>query len=272
MLRELRRQVPTSTEVVLTRAELAATTPSSSSSAAAAASSSSSSSATTSAAAPPPVSAALAPQLRLLAAACAHEKVCAEVQRLGSGEGAYDRLLALVLPGGASVGAGKLSSISIPTKGGAPAAKPGGGSAEKTELIIEAMGLLVALAAGGAGKAALKPHAKPLCSALALHLVGGGGEAARLAALRNPGSPSFVLAEQSATLLGKLSTAAAFRAEMLGGHGVKNLLSLLGEVPTGAGEDTLLPNALAALHNCSTTSEGAPRSRLASSVDLGEVG
>ena len=80
------------------------------------------------------------------------------------------------------------------------------------------------------------PHARRLCTTLSKHLVAG----------------HLAVSEQVATCLGNLSTHPAFRKEMVdGSKALLALLQVLPSVPPGEGESILLPNALAALHNCS---------------------
>jgi hypothetical protein len=111
---------------------------------------------------------------------------------------------------------------------------PAGG----TDLLIGAASLLAALSSGAGAKAkhALVPHVKPICSLLAKHVL----------------SASAPLAEQAVTALGNLSTHIKFRTEMVeSSRAMLALLQLLTQVKIGDGEAVLLPNALAALHNCS---------------------
>jgi len=102
------------------------------------------------------------------------------------------------------------------------------------ELLTGAASLLTSLS-GGAKKQALLPHAKPICAALARHVV----------------SSSVPLAEQAATALGLLSAHSKFRLAVIESRALPALQQLLTKVPAGQGaEERLLPNALAALHNC----------------------
>jgi len=161
--------------------------------------------------------AALATQLRLLALCCAHEKVAHDVRRLASAEGTHERLLLLLRP----------------------ESKTGTGDAP-AEILIAATALLAALSSGDAkAKASLLPYAEPLCDALATHVA----------------SPFMRLAEQAATALGNLSTSAKFRKQMAAGSAVDALLHILTTVAEREGEEVLLPNTLAALHNCTLSDD-----------------
>ncbi|KAL1520073.1 hypothetical protein AB1Y20_023548 [Prymnesium parvum] len=162
-------------------------------------------------AAPPPdarASAALTPQLHLLALACHHEKVRAEAKRLAIGEGALERLVLLLTP-----------DVTPPLLSRA----------------VGAAALLATLTSGRGGKETLVAHRASLVGALARHVA----------------SPHPPLAEHAATALGHLSVHPKLRVEMAGGGALAALLALLHAPHAAAAADALLPNALAALHNCS---------------------
>ena len=163
--------------------------------------------------------ATLAQQLRLLALCCGHEKVAAEVTRLAAGEDAHGRLIALLLPA------------------------PAGSAPPPVELVVAATATIAALSTGGAtAKQPLVVHAKPLCAALTAHV---------------EYTPSTVhIAEQAATAFGNLSTHSRFRKEMVEGGALGALLRLVGKVPRGEGHAIMLPNALAAIHNCTLHPDG----------------
>jgi len=104
--------------------------------------------------------------------------------------------------------------------------------------------MIAAVSAGGAkAKQPLMAHLQPLCAALSAHL-------------ELSSSTSLEVAEQAATALGNLSAHQRFRKEMVGGGALDALLRLVGKVPRGEGGSILLPNAIAALHNCSLHPEG----------------
>lgn len=166
--------------------------------------------------------AALAPQLNLLSICAAHETAGAELRRLAAGEGTLERLIALL-------------EKPLAAQGG----KPGQGEAASDAVVgpdlLIASAALVASLASTPRKQALVPHAKPLCAVLARHV----------------NSSSVSLAEQAATALACLSSHTKFRNVICDGKALTALLQLLPSVPAGgAGEAVLLPNALAALHNC----------------------
>ena len=172
--------------------------------------------------------AALAPQLNLLSICAAHETVGGELRRLASGEGAIERLIALLDQHNKASSSSKASNASDGGGADSPASVVG------PDLLISSAAVLASLASTNR-KQSLLPHAKPLCAVLARHVT----------------SASVPLAEQAATALACLSSHAKFRKIICDGRALPSLLQLLPTVPTGgAGEAVLLPNTLAALHNC----------------------
>ena len=169
--------------------------------------------------------ASLAPQLLLLAMCCGHETVAAELRRLAAGEGTVERLLLLLQSKG--------SHDAMP--------------ASSQELLVGSMALLSALC-GGQGakpKQMLLPHVTPICQVLSTHVL----------------AKHIPLAEKAATAFGSLSSHPTFRKEMVNNASKSGLSSLLQLLPTcvdADAEDCLLPNALAALHNCSLHPDALP--------------
>ena len=182
--------------------------------------------------------AALAPQLRLLALCSDHERVASEARRLAAGEGTIERLLHLLAPAEPPP-----SEPATASKAKAKAKAGGGGAAASSELLVAAAALLGALSGGdGRSKALLLPHKAALCRVLTRHI----------------GSSSMPLAEQVVTAVGNLSSHKVFRAELIAPASAKGepaalpaLLRLLSTTAVGEGEAVLMPNALAAVHNCS---------------------
>ena len=167
---------------------------------------------------------ALAPQLRLLALCCEHETVSNEARRLASGEGAHERLLALMLPAAEKADA-KVADAKVPA-----------------DVLVSAVMLIASLCVGSPrAKQELLPFAKPLCAALGTHVT----------------ARSVALAEQAATALGNLSAHSKFRKAIIDGPALHKLLDAIHAITPGRSdaEQTLLPNALAALHNCSLSAD-----------------
>lgn len=196
--------------------------------------------------APPPLGAGvlrrLASQLSLLGAACRHPRVLEATRALAAPEGCLERLVLLL-------------SLAAPP--------PGNSRPELDATHAAAASLVGAFACAGKAKAAsLVSLALPLSAALV----------SRLGA---PDAPTGVRIS-CATAVGNLSTAAAYRAELVRAGAVPALLSLLRHAAaaretaatradaalsgaalavTGALAEALLPNALAALANLSLVPE-----------------
>lgn len=158
----------------------------------------------------------LAPQLELLELCCRHSKVVAAVRPLAINEGSFGRLVTLLSSG-------------APARSAPPV--------RRAWSVAHAAGaaLISTWAKGPEMKPLLLPHAPKLSAALVRLLVDGSPNEKALAA----------------TAAGNLSVAKAYRLELVRHGIVSGLIELAVEAVGSANEEALLPNALAALHNCS---------------------
>jgi len=157
----------------------------------------------------------LAPQLRLLASCCRHLRVAEATQPLAAAEGGIERIVHLL-----SQPSDTSSAATTVQEGHAAAAA-----------------LVSSWAQGSKGKSLFAPHAKPLAIALVELL----------------SSTSVDVQASAVTAIGNLSAGKAFRKHLVTAGVAPKMLGVIRQA--GVHAEVLLPNALAALHNCSLIAE-----------------